>query len=52
MLNKPIATGTHDFKKIVETNSLYIDKTLFIKDIIDDTSDVVCFTRPRRFEKH
>ena len=50
-MNKEIATGTHDFKKIIETNSLYVDKTLFIKDLIDDTSDVVCFPRPRRFGK-
>ena len=51
MINIPIATGTHDFKKIIESNSLYIDKTLFIKELIDDTSDVVCFPRPRRFGK-
>ena len=48
---KEIATGTYDFKKIIETNSLYIDKTLFIKELIDDTSDVVCFPRSRRFGK-
>ncbi len=48
---KFIAAGTHDFKKIIETNSLYIDKTLFVKELIDDTSDVICFPRPRRFGK-
>ncbi len=48
---KPIALGTHDFKEIIETNSLYIDKTLFIKDIIDEASKVVWFPRPRRFGK-
>ncbi len=51
MINKPIATGTHDFKEIIESNSLYIDKTLFIKELIDDTSKVLCFPRPRRFGK-
>ena len=50
-MKKEIATGTHDFKEIIETNSLYIDKTLFIKELIDDTSKVVCFPRPRRFGK-
>ena len=48
---KPIAIGTHDFKKIIETNSLYIDKTLFIKEIIDEASKAVWFPRPRRFGK-
>ena len=48
---KPIAIGTDDFKKIRESNSLFIDKTLFIKEIIDDTSKVLLFPRPRRFGK-
>ena len=48
---KPIAIGTHDFKKIRENNSLFIDKTLFIKELIDDSSDVLLFPRPRRFGK-
>ncbi len=50
-MKREIATGTEDFKEIIETNSLYIDKTLFIKEIIDDTSKTVCFPRPRRFGK-
>ena len=48
---KPIAIGTDDFKEIIESNSLFIDKTLFIKEIIDDTSEVLLFPRPRRFGK-
>ena len=48
---KPIAIGTDDFKKIRESNSLFIDKTLFIKEIIDDISTVLLFPRPRRFGK-
>ena len=31
--------------------SYFIDKTLFIKDIIDNGSGVALITRPRRFEK-
>ena len=48
---KQIATGTDDFKKIIESNSLFIDKTLFIKELIDDASEVLLFPRPRRFGK-
>ena len=33
---KPIAIGTDDFKTIIDNNGLFIDKTLFIKEIIDD----------------
>ena len=46
-----ISLGTDDFKEIIESNSLFIDKTLFIKELIDDTSKVLLFPRPRRFGK-
>ena len=48
---KPIAIGSSDFKEIIETNSLFIDKTLFIRDLIDDPSKILLFPRPRRFGK-
>ena len=48
---KPIATGTDDFKEIRETGSLFIDKTDFIKELIDDSSKSLLFPRPRRFGK-
>ena len=48
---KPIAIGTDDFKTIIDNNGLFIDKTLFIKEIIDDISAVLLFPRPRRFGK-
>ena len=48
---KPIAIGTDDFKTIIDNNGLFIDKTLFIKEIIDDISTVLLFPRPRRFGK-
>ena len=51
MDEKPIALGTEDFKELIESNSLFIDKTLFIKELIDNTSKAVCFPRPRRFGK-
>lgn len=48
---KSIGIGIDDFKKIILTNSFYVDKTKFIKDIAQDTSEVQLITRPRRFGK-
>lgn len=49
MKSQPI--GVDDFKDIVNNNLYFIDKTLFIKEIIDDSSKVILITRPRRFGK-
>jgi hypothetical protein len=48
---RPIAIGVSDFKYLIEKRALYVDKTLFIKEIMDDLSQVLLFTRPRRFGK-
>ena len=40
-----------DFKELIEGEYLFADKTLFIKDIVDDGSKVIVITRPRRFGK-
>ena len=50
-MTKTIAAGVEDFKTIIENNYFYIDKTLFIKHIIDDGSIASIITRPRRFGK-
>lgn len=44
------AVGTTSYIDAV-TNSYYVDKTLLIRDIIDDQIPVLLFTRPRRFGK-
>ncbi|WP_242866453.1 AAA family ATPase [Clostridium acetireducens] len=43
--------GISNFKEIIENNYYYIDKTLLIKEILDDGSKVILLTRPRRFGK-
>ena len=48
---KKIGIGIDDFKKIREGDYYFVDKTDFIKDIIDDGSEVALFPRPRRFGK-
>ncbi len=46
----PLPIGVSDFKELV-TNYYYVDKTLLIKDFIDNRPKVSLFTRPRRFGK-
>ena len=48
---KKIPIGLSDFKKLIEGNYYYFDKTNFIDEIIKDGSEVKLFTRPRRFGK-
>lgn len=46
----PCPVGITSFKE-VSRECYYVDKTLLIRDIIDDHSKVYLFTRPRRFGK-
>ena len=48
---KTIATGTYDFKKLIESNSYYVDKTKIIEELIKNKKEVYLFSRPRRFGK-
>lgn len=47
---QPLPIGLSDFKTAV-LNYYYVDKTLFIRDILDYRPQVSLFTRPRRFGK-
>lgn len=46
----PLAVGKTSFREVVST-SYYVDKTLFIKDLIDSNDEVTLCLRPRRFGK-
>jgi hypothetical protein len=48
---KKLPIGVSDFKKIIEKNYYYVDKTLFIKAIIDSGDTILLIPRPRRFGK-
>ena len=48
---KKIPIAVEDFKKIIEENYYYIDKTKIIEDILNDGAEVKLFCRPRRFGK-
>ena len=43
--------GISSFKKLRENDYYYIDKTHFIRDIIDASAEALLFPRPRRFGK-
>ena len=48
----PLPTGKDDFTKLREQNCYFVDKTPYIKQVFGvDASDVLLFTRPRRFGK-
>ncbi len=48
---KTITKGTSDFREIIETNAYYVDKSLFIEEIITNSDKVILIPRPRRFGK-
>lgn len=48
---KKIPIGIADFKELIKQNHYFVDKTLFIKEILDDGAKVILFPRPRRFGK-
>ena len=48
---KILSAGTSDFKQLISDGCCYIDKTIIIKDIINDFNRVILLPRPRRFGK-
>jgi len=48
---KKLPIGISDYKTIIEENYYYIDKTLFIKEILDEAKAIILLPRPRRFGK-
>ena len=50
-MKKQILIGEDSFEKIVGGNYFYIDKTLFIKELLENRGKVTLITRPRRFGK-
>ena len=50
-MKKQIVAGVESFEKTVNGNYFYIDKTLFIKELLENRGEVTLITRPRRFGK-
>ena len=51
MVNRKIPIGIEFYKEMIDKNYYYIDKTMFIKELLDNGGKVNLFTRPRRFGK-
>lgn len=50
-MKKKLPVGVDLFDKLIESGYYYLDKTLFIKTLVETCGDVNLFTRPRRFGK-
>ncbi|MCM1540212.1 MAG: ATP-binding protein [Blautia sp.] len=51
MVKKALPIGVENFEDMIKTGYYYVDKTLFIKELLDLKGKVNLFTRPRRFGK-
>ncbi|MCK8824965.1 AAA family ATPase [Fuchsiella alkaliacetigena] len=47
---KKLAVGISDYKKLIDEDCYYVDKTLLIKEVMT-SGEVILITRPRRFGK-
>ena len=50
-MRKKLPIGLDGFEKIRTNDFYYVDKTLFIKELLQNWGEVNLFTRPRRFGK-
>ncbi len=50
-MKKALPIGVDNFEKLITSDYYYVDKTLFIKELLDLKGKVNLFTRPRRFGK-
>lgn len=46
---KRIQIGASDFKDLIEGNNYFVDKTLLIKEFIENGAKIILTPRPRRF---
>lgn len=49
-LPKQPILGTSDFEKIITKDAFFVDKTMFIKEFIEEPAEVVCILRPRQVD--
>lgn len=50
-MKKAMPIGFEDIREIIQKDRYYVDKTLMIKELLDNGGKVNLFTRPRRFGK-
>ncbi|MEZ4867253.1 MAG: AAA family ATPase [Caldilineaceae bacterium] len=50
-MSKPVQASTYNFRKIIEGNYLYVDKTRYLYELVRYGSGIFFLARPRRFGK-
>ncbi|VYU06031.1 AAA family ATPase [Clostridium butyricum] len=50
-MKKTIQVGTSNFKEMIEENHYFVDKSLLIKEFVQNGAKVILTPRPRRFGK-
>ena len=48
---KPLPIGIDDFKELISKNYYFVDKSLFIKELLESRAKATLIPRPRRFGK-
>jgi len=48
---RPMPIGVDDFKELIEKDYYFVDKTRFIRGLLESRGKVLLITRPRRFGK-
>ena len=51
LYSKPLIYSGGDFTKLVKESSIFVDKSLFIKEIIESVDKVTLITMPRSLEE-
>lgn len=51
MIKKSLPVGIDDFKKIIENNYYFVDKSMLVDEVLNKRSEVTLLSRPRRFGK-
>lgn len=52
MNRKPLPVGVDLFEMLITRGYYFVDKTLFIKELLDKKGSVRLFTRPEDSERH
>ena len=48
---RPMPVGIEDFKELIQNEYYFVDKTRFLKELLDSKGKITLITRPRRFGK-
>ena len=48
---RPMPVGIEDFRELIQNEYYFVDKTRFIKELLDSKGKITLITRPRRFGK-